>query len=133
MIELMIELMIDDCIHTLLTILIVFQIPTTLLAMIDSSIGGKTAIDVPAGKNLIGAFHQPSLILCGVAYLETLPVRPLMTGLAEMVKTAVIWDRALFERLEEVADVLVQVDSVKRYPQVGCVVCCVVLWWMCIL
>ncbi|PLW27304.1 hypothetical protein PCANC_26112 [Puccinia coronata f. sp. avenae] len=76
------------------------QIPTTLLAMVDSSVGGKTAIDTPLGKNLVGAFWQPSFIFIDAAYLETLPEREFVNGMAEVVKTAAIWDEFQFEKLE---------------------------------
>jgi pentafunctional AROM polypeptide len=62
------------------------QIPTTLLAMVDSSVGGKTAIDTPHGKNLIGAFWQPEYIFIDAAFLETLPIREFSNGMAEVVK-----------------------------------------------
>ena len=62
------------------------QIPTTLLAMVDSSVGGKTAIDTPNGKNLIGAFWQPEYVFIDAAFLETLPVREFSNGMAEVVK-----------------------------------------------
>lgn len=78
----------------------VVQIPTTLLAMVDSSVGGKTAIDTPHGKNLIGAFHQPEYIFIDAALLGTLPKRELSNGMAEVVKTAAIWDETEFARLE---------------------------------
>ncbi|KAG6916998.1 hypothetical protein DXG01_004343 [Tephrocybe rancida] len=76
------------------------QIPTTLLAMVDSSVGGKTAIDTPLGKNLIGAFWQPEYIFIDAAFLETLPSREFSNGMAEVVKTAAIWDEAEFGSLE---------------------------------
>ncbi|KAF5391024.1 hypothetical protein D9757_003930 [Collybiopsis confluens] len=76
------------------------QIPTTLLAMVDSSVGGKTAIDTPHGKNLIGAFWQPEFIFIDAAMLETLPPREFSNGMAEVVKTAAIWDAAEFDSLE---------------------------------
>ena len=76
------------------------QVPTTLLAMVDSSVGGKTAIDTPAGKNLVGSFHQPVFIFIDAALLETLPEREFSNGMAEVVKTAAIWDAEDFEKLE---------------------------------
>lgn len=79
----------------------VIQIPTTLLAMADSSVGGKTAINMPQGKNLIGTFHQPSLVIADFGFLETLPERERQAGFAEIVKTALIGDRDFFERLEK--------------------------------
>lgn len=82
------------------------QIPTTLLAQVDSSIGGKTGINHPEGKNLIGAFYQPRLVLIDVALLATLPERELRAGLAEVVKYGVIEDAALFARLEESLEAL---------------------------
>lgn len=71
------------------------QIPTSLLAMVDSSIGGKVAIDLPEGKNLVGAFHQPRAVLIHPQFLDTLPVRQLRDGIAEMVKAAMIRDEDL--------------------------------------
>lgn len=76
------------------------QVPTTLLAMVDSSIGGKTAIDTPMGKNLVGAFWQPRRIYIDLQFLETLPVREFINGMAEVVKTAAIWNETEFEFLE---------------------------------
>ncbi|MGH7025522.1 MAG: 3-dehydroquinate synthase [Caulobacteraceae bacterium] len=76
------------------------QIPTTLLAQVDSSVGGKTAIDTPRGKNLIGAFHQPRLVLADLALLDTLPDREMRCGLAEVVKCALLGDAAFFTWLE---------------------------------
>jgi pentafunctional AROM polypeptide len=64
------------------------QVPTTLLAMVDSSVGGKTAIDTPHGKNLIGAFWQPEYIFIDAAFLETLPIREFSNGMAEVVKVS---------------------------------------------
>ena len=75
------------------------QMPTTLLAMVDSSVGGKTAIDLPAGKNLAGAFYQPSMVLCDLDTLSTLPGDVFADGCAEVIKYGVIWDEALFDRL----------------------------------
>lgn len=75
------------------------QIPTTLLAMVDSSVGGKTAIDLPAGKNLAGAFYQPSLVLCDLDTLSTLPEQIFCDGCAEVIKYGVLYDADLFEHL----------------------------------
>ncbi|KXL44722.1 hypothetical protein M433DRAFT_68061 [Acidomyces richmondensis BFW] len=80
------------------------QIPTSLLAMVDSSLGGKTAIDVPAGKNLIGAFWQPERVYIDLAFLDTLGERQVWNGMAEVVKTAAIWDEEEFSRLENAAE-----------------------------
>ena len=77
------------------------QVPTTLLAMIDSSIGGKTGVDVPAGKNLLGAFHQPRLVVADLDVLGSLPAPQLAAGMAEAVKHGVIADRQYFEALEQ--------------------------------
>ncbi|KAJ3396460.1 3-dehydroquinate dehydratase (3-dehydroquinase) [Lobulomyces angularis] len=78
----------------------IIQIPTTLLAMVDSSVGGKTAVDTPHGKNLIGSFHQPTRIFIDTKYLRTLPKREFSNGMAEVIKTACIWDEKEFEFLE---------------------------------
>jgi 3-dehydroquinate synthase len=77
------------------------QVPTTLLAQVDSSVGGKTGINHESGKNLIGAFYQPKLVLIDVAVLRTLPHRELAAGLAEVIKYGIIQDPALFELLEQ--------------------------------
>ena len=76
------------------------QIPTTLLAMVDSSIGGKTGVDTRAGKNLIGAFHQPSLVIDDLDVLKTLPRRQFNQGFAEIIKHAVIADAKMFRILQ---------------------------------
>src|SRR6202042_178632 len=80
------------------------QIPTTLLAMVDSSVGGKTAIDTPAGKNLVGAFWQPERIYMDLNFLNTLPSRQFKNGMAEVVKTAAFRNFDEFVFLEEQAD-----------------------------
>lgn len=77
------------------------QIPTTLLSQVDSSVGGKTGINVPQGKNLVGAFHQPSLVLADLDVLQTLPDREFRAGYAEIVKYAAICDRPFFDWLED--------------------------------
>jgi 3-dehydroquinate synthase len=77
------------------------QIPTTLLAQVDSSVGGKTAINHPLGKNMIGAFYQPVRVLADLSTLATLPQREVAAGLAEVIKYGPIWDMAFFDWLEE--------------------------------
>ncbi|WHZ19700.1 MAG: 3-dehydroquinate synthase [Rhodanobacteraceae bacterium] len=86
------------------------QCPTTLLAMVDSSVGGKTGVDHPAGKNLIGAFHQPRAVVADLDTLATLPDRELRAGLAEVVKTACIGDADFFAWLETHANALLARD-----------------------
>ena len=76
------------------------QVPTTLLAQVDSSVGGKVGVNLWAGKNLVGAFHQPRLVLCDLDTLQTLPRREFRAGLAEVIKYGIICDAALFGRLE---------------------------------
>ena len=82
------------------------QVPTTLLAQVDSSVGGKTAINHPRGKNMIGAFYQPMTVVCDLATLKTLPPRELSAGLAEAVKYGPIADMALFDWIEQQVDAL---------------------------
>jgi 3-dehydroquinate synthase len=76
-------------------------VPTTLLAMVDASVGGKTAVDLPSGKNLVGAFHQPSAVVADLGFLDTLPARELRAGLAEVVKCGLIADAELLRILEQ--------------------------------
>jgi 3-dehydroquinate synthase len=82
------------------------QMPTTLLAMVDSSVGGKTGVNLPAGKNLVGAFHQPRAVVADIDTLATLPMREYRAGLAEVVKAAAIGDAAFFQWLEDHAAAL---------------------------
>jgi len=82
----------------------IVQVPTTLLSMVDASIGGKTGVNHPKGKNLIGAFHQPRLVVIDPLTLNTLPVREFRAGMAEVIKYGVIGDPDLFSRLEEASD-----------------------------
>ena len=77
------------------------QIPTTLLAMVDSSVGGKTAIDLPQGKNLLGAFCQPKMVLCDLSVLDTLPSPVFIDGCAEVIKYGMLYDTQLFAHLAE--------------------------------
>ncbi len=93
------------------------QVPTSLLAMVDSSVGGKTGINIPEGKNLVGAFHQPELVLADTAVLSTLPMREYCAGLAEVVKHGVIWDAELFAQLEA-AD-LAEIDPDALSPVIA--------------
>ena len=93
------------------------QIPTTLLAMVDSSVGGKTAIDLPEGKNLCGAFYQPSLVLCDIDTLKTLPREIFRDGCAEVIKYGVLGSRDLFLSLQDdfdLQDVVTQCVDMKR-------------------
>lgn len=87
------------------------QVPTTLLAQVDSSVGGKTGVNHPGGKNLIGAFHQPTAVIADTATLDTLPDRELRAGLAEVVKYGLICDRAFFDWLEVNLEALLARDG----------------------
>ncbi|AQS58472.1 3-dehydroquinate synthase [Desulforamulus ferrireducens] len=86
------------------------QVPTTLLAQVDSSVGGKVAVNHPQGKNIIGAFYQPKLVQIDVATLETLNIRELRAGLAEVIKYGVIWDGEFFSWLERNHTKLINLD-----------------------
>ena len=87
------------------------QVPTTLLAQVDSSVGGKVGVNLPAGKNLVGAFYQPRLVLCDLNVLATLPPREYRAGLAEVIKYGIIYDSALFARLERDLNKLLRLDA----------------------
>jgi 3-dehydroquinate synthase len=87
------------------------QVPTTLLAQVDSSVGGKTGVNLKAGKNLVGAFYQPQLVLCDLDTLKTLPKREFISGLAEVIKYGVIYDAVLFAQLERNLPKLLQRDA----------------------
>ena len=87
------------------------QVPTTLLSQVDSSVGGKTAINTAAGKNLVGAFHQPSLVVADLATLDTLPPRELRAGYAEVLKYGVLGDRSFFDWLSSNASAVLSLDS----------------------
>ncbi|RYF31781.1 MAG: 3-dehydroquinate synthase [Comamonadaceae bacterium] len=86
------------------------QLPTTLLSQVDSSVGGKTAINHPRGKNMIGAFHQPRLVLCDLSTLDSLPEREISAGLAEVIKYGPIADMVFFEWLEENVEAILKRD-----------------------
>ncbi len=88
------------------------QAPTTLLSQVDSSVGGKTGINARAGKNLVGAFHQPRLVIADTATLRTLPRRELLGGYAEIAKHALIVDRPFFEELERIAPAALGIDAI---------------------
>jgi len=77
------------------------QVPTTVLAQVDSSVGGKTGVDMPQGKNLVGAFHQPRWVFVDVDYLDTLPAREIRAGLAEAIKHAALADPTMLDRITE--------------------------------
>ncbi|UCD68246.1 MAG: 3-dehydroquinate synthase [Betaproteobacteria bacterium] len=98
------------------------QIPTTLLAQVDSSVGGKTAINHPLGKNMIGAFHQPRLVIADIATLATLPERELAAGLAEVIKYGAIMDAGFFAWLEDSMDRLVacEPEALAYAVEVSC-------------
>jgi 3-dehydroquinate synthase len=87
------------------------QVPTTLLAVVDSSVGGKTGIDLPQGKNLVGSFHQPILVLADVDLLATLPEREISAGLAEVVKHGIIRDPGLLDWLEQNAEAILALEK----------------------
>jgi len=86
------------------------QAPTTLLAQVDSSVGGKVGVNLPAGKNLVGAFYQPRFVLCDLSTLTTLPMRQFRSGLAEVIKYGIIRDETFFGRLEKDLGLLLERD-----------------------
>lgn len=95
------------------------QVPTSLLAQVDSSVGGKTGINHPAGKNLIGSFHQPALVYSNIATLSTLPHEELVSGMAEVVKHGVIRDRDYFDFVEGNIDAIMNLDHEAMSHTVG--------------
>jgi 3-dehydroquinate synthase len=90
------------------------QVPTTLLAQVDSSVGGKTGINTEQGKNLVGAFHQPSLVLADIGVLDTLPARDFLSGYGEVVKYGLLGDAAFFEWLEGAGPAMLRGDRAAR-------------------
>lgn len=97
----------------------VVQLPTTLLAQVDAAIGGKTGVNLPSGKNLVGAFHQPSMVVMDSDTLHTLPEREYRAGLAEVVKYAMIMDAGFFAWLEQHADALLQRHAQSLTAMIG--------------
>lgn len=101
-----------------------YQVPTTLLAQVDASVGGKTGVDLPRGKNLVGAFHQPRAVIIDTLTLKTLPARELRSGLAEVVKHGIIYDRQFFRFLDEQAAELLErrerptVEAIRRSVEI---------------
>merc|ERR1712157_156418 len=87
------------------------QVPTTVMAMVDSSVGGKTGVNHPLGKNMIGAFHQPQCVLIDTLALKTLPRRETASGVSEVIKYGLIWDADLFKWLESNIESLVEGDT----------------------
>ncbi len=87
------------------------QVPTTLLAQVDSSVGGKVGVNLKAGKNLVGAFYQPQFVLCDLNVLSTLPDREFRAGLAEVIKYGIIYDAKLFNRLERDLEKILERDT----------------------
>jgi 3-dehydroquinate synthase len=92
------------------------QIPTSVLAMVDASVGGKVGVNLPQGKNLVGAFHQPKLVWIDVETLRTLPVRQRAAGFAEVVKAGALWDAEFFERVERHAEALMALEAKRLLP-----------------
>ena len=95
------------------------QLPTTLLAQVDSSVGGKTAINASAGKNLIGAFHQPSLVLADITCLGTLPQREMRAGLAEVFKYGLLGDAEFFSRVDSDSAAILACDNAVLEPVIA--------------
>lgn len=89
----------------------VIQVPTSLLAMVDSSVGGKTGVDLEDGKNLVGAFHQPQTVIIDVNYLKNLPKREFNSGMAEIIKHAIIRDRSFFKWIEQNREKIKKLDT----------------------
>ena len=98
------------------------QVPTSLLSMVDSAVGGKTGINLPQGKNLVGAFHQPALVLADLQALDTLPAREFSSGMAEVIKYGVIRDRKLFETIERNVEAIraLRPDLLKQLVRRSC-------------
>ena len=97
------------------------NLPTSLLAQVDAAVGGKTGVNTPGGKNLVGAFHQPAAVVIAPGYLTTLPAQEWPNGLAELLKHAVIADAALFDWIEAHADALARPGRIDAFPLRRCV------------
>lgn len=97
-----------------------YQVPTSLLAMVDSSVGGKTGINLKAGKNLVGAFHQPLAVYADLGTLESLPGREFSAGMAEIIKHGLLADEQLFKSLEEMATLTAQSESLGEVVRINC-------------
>lgn len=95
------------------------QVPTTLLAQVDSSVGGKVGVNLKAGKNLVGAFYQPRLVLCDLRTMRSLPMREYRAGLAEVIKYGIIYDAQFFEQLERSMPKLLRRDAPTLERVVG--------------
>ena len=95
------------------------QVPTTLLAHVDSSVGGKVGVNLKTGKNLVGSFHQPRLVMCDLDTLKTLPTREYRSGLAEVIKYGIIHDADLFEQLERQMNKLLRLDRTILTSVIG--------------
>lgn len=89
-------------------------VPTTLLAQVDSSIGGKTGVNHPLGKNLIGVFHQPSIVLCDVTFLDTLSKRDVVSGVGEIVKYGIAFDETFFRSLDRDLEKLLELEGIEK-------------------
>ncbi len=96
------------------------QIPTTVLSQVDSSVGGKTAVNHPLGKNMIGAFHQPQCVIADIATLDTLPRRELSAGIAEVIKYGILGDAEFFEWLEDNIEDLMSLNADKLIYAIQC-------------
>ena len=94
------------------------QVPTTLLAMVDASVGGKVAVNLPQGKNLIGAFHQPRLVWIDTDTLRSLPARERAAGMAEIIKAGAIWDERFFASLEKRVEAALELDPAALLPAI---------------
>lgn len=97
-----------------------YQIPTSLLAMVDSSVGGKTGINLPEGKNLVGAFWQPKAVFIDTTTLQTLPPREFSAGMAEVIKYGMLADLELFEKLEKIGDLKAEATELSSIVRKCC-------------